>query len=196
MDFLSQTYIALRGPPETQQSPSDTIARLSDRLSPATLLADRRAAVLSLKGLSRDYRSEVGERSLTGLLQVLQNDADVDADIGKAVLETLNVLCEVDEDSSAQSKELGFQHTDVALADEKATNKLFSLIGDQSLYLRLSALQLLITLLQNRRQIVQAYFLKASVGPTSVIAVLDEKREIIRTGTCTNLRFLASGILL
>lgn len=184
MDFLSQTYIALRGPPEAQQSPSDTIARLSDRLSPATLLADRRAAVLSLKGLSRDYRADVGERSLAGLLEVLQNDAEVDADIGKAVLETLNVLCEVNEESSAQAKELSFKHTDTILADEKASNKLFALLGDHSFYLRLSTLQLLNTLLQIRRQVIQAYFLKAPVGPTTVIAVLDEKREIICTGMC------------
>ena len=98
MDFLSQTYIALRGPTGAPQSPSETIARLSDRLSPATLLADRRAAVLSLKGLSRDHKEEVGERALPGLLEVVQNDAEVDADIGKAVLDTLNVLCEVSDD--------------------------------------------------------------------------------------------------
>ena len=79
MDFLSQTYIALRGPTGAPQSASDTIARLSDRLSPATLLADRRAAVLSLKGLARDCKAEVGERSLHGLLEVVQNDAEVDA---------------------------------------------------------------------------------------------------------------------
>lgn len=183
MDFLSQTYIALRGPAETQQqSPTDTIARLSDRLSPATLLADRRAAVLSLKGLSRDYKAEVGDRALHGLLEVLQNDADVDADMGRAVLETLHVLCDVNEESSPQSKELSFKNTDVVLADEKAANKLFALLGDHSFYLRLSALQFLITLLQHRRQVVQAYFLTAPVGPTTVIAVLDEKREIIRTG--------------
>ena len=182
MDFFSQTYNALRGPTGAPQSASDTIARLSDRLSPATLLADRRAAVLALKGLSRDCKAEVGERSLPGLLEVLQNDADVDADIGKAVLDTLNILCEVHEDAPAAAKELSFKHTDTVLANEAATHKLFALLADQSFYLRLAVLQFLVTLLQYRRQVVQAYFLKAPVGPTTVIAILDEKREIIRTG--------------
>jgi hypothetical protein len=182
MDFFSQTYIALRGPTGAPQTAVDAISRLSDRLSPATLLSDRRAAVLSLKGLSRDARADVGERCLLGLLEVLQNDAEVDADIGKAVLDTLNILCEVNEDSTAQSKELSFKHIDVVLADDKTAHKLFALLGDHSFYLRLAILQFLITLLQNRRQVVQGYFLKAPVGPTTVIATLDEKREIIRTG--------------
>lgn len=182
MDFFSQTYIALRGPTGAPQTAQDAIARLSDRLSPATLLSDRRAAVLSIKGLTRDAKAEVGERCLPGLLEVLQNDAEVDADIGKAVLETLNILCEVNEDSTVQAKELSFKHIDAVLANEKAAHKLFALLGDQSSYLRLAILQFLITLLHNRRQVVQGYFLKAPVGPTTVIAILDEKREIIRTG--------------
>ncbi|KIP03586.1 hypothetical protein PHLGIDRAFT_496370 [Phlebiopsis gigantea 11061_1 CR5-6] len=192
MEFLNQTYIALRGPTGAPQTATDAIARLSDRLSPATLLADRRAAVLSLKGLARDCRADVGERALPGLLEVLQNDAEVDSDIGKAVLDTLNLLCEVNEDASAQAKELSFKHTDQVLSTEAATHKLFALLSDQSFYLRLAVLQYLVTLLQNRRQVVQGYFLKAPVGPTTVIAILDERREIIRTEALTMLQLLLS----
>lgn len=184
MDFISQINIALRGPTGQPQSAADTIARLADRLSPSTLLADRRAAVLALKGLSRDCKADVGERALPGLVDVLQNDAEVDADIGKAVLETLIILCEVDENAPAPARELGYAHTDVVLADEKVAQKLFTLMGDHSFYLRYSALQFLSTLLQNRRQTVQAYFLKAPVGVTSLIALLEDKREIIRNGAC------------
>ncbi|KAI0752780.1 p115 like vesicle tethering protein [Daedaleopsis nitida] len=180
MDFFSQINVALRGPTGQPQSAADTIARLADRLSPSTLLADRRAAVLALKGLARDLKADVGERALPGLLDVLQNDAEVDADIGKAVLETLIVLCEVDENAAAPARELGYKHTDAVLADEKVAQKCFALMADQSFYLRFSALQFLSTLLQNRRQLVQAYFLKAPVGVTSLIALLDDKREIIR----------------
>jgi hypothetical protein len=181
MEFLSQTYVALRGPTGIPQTATDTIARLSDRLSPATLLADRRAAVLSLKGLSRDWKAAVGDKALPGLLQVLSNDAEVDSDIGKAVLETLNILCDVDE-STPGAKELGFQYTDQVLATEKAAHTLFALLGDTNFYIRFAVIQYLSTLLQNRRQVVQAYFLKAPVGSTSIINVLEEKREIIRNG--------------
>ncbi|TCD69596.1 hypothetical protein EIP91_007018 [Steccherinum ochraceum] len=193
MEFLSQTYIALRGPTGAPQTPSDAIERLSDRLSPATLLADRRAAVLSLKGLSRDCKAEVGERALSGLVEVLQNDAEVDADIGRAVLETLLVLCDVGEEGvsiSPASKEVGYKHTDLILANEKVAFKLFALLSDQSFYLRLTTLQLLVLLLHSRRQVVQGYFLKAPVGPTTVIAVLEERREIIRNEAITMVQSL------
>lgn len=39
-----------------QQNPQETIDKLCDRLANATLLEDRRAAVLGLKGLSREYQ--------------------------------------------------------------------------------------------------------------------------------------------
>ncbi|KIL68700.1 hypothetical protein M378DRAFT_8167 [Amanita muscaria Koide BX008] len=189
MEFLSQTYVALRGPTGTPQTPEDTIGRLSDRLSPATLLADRRAAVLALKGLVRDWKQDVGDRALPGLLDVLSNDAEVDADIGKAVLETLNLLCDV-EDTTPNSKELGLKHTNQVLANEKAVNTLFALLGYMAFYTRFASLQLISALLQNRRQVVQSYFLKSSAGPASVIAVLEDKREIIRNEAISMVQLL------
>lgn len=178
MEFLSQTYVALRGPTGAPQTAGDTIGRLSDRLSPATLLADRRAAVQALKGLSRDWKQDVGDRALLGLLDVLSTDAEVDSDIGKAVLETLNILCDADSDQ----KEVGFKNTDAVLAAERPTHVLFALLGDSNVYTRLATLQLLATLLVNRRQVVQGYFLKSQVAAASVISVLEDKREIIRNG--------------
>ncbi|KAH8110425.1 hypothetical protein DFH11DRAFT_1621277 [Phellopilus nigrolimitatus] len=181
MEFFSQTYNALRGPTGAPQSALEAIQRLSGRLSPSTLLADRRAAVLSLKGLSRDCKADVGAHALTGLLEVLENDAEIDADIGKAVLETLNILCDVREASpSAESKALGLMNTDEVLKIDKPAEKLFSLLGDPNFYVKYSALQFLATLLHNRRQAMQAYFLKAQSAPANVLATLDDKREIIR----------------
>lgn len=178
MEFFSQTYVALRGPTGQIQTPGDTIGKLVGRLSPATLLADRRAAVLSLKGLARDCKEDVGNQALPGLIEVLANDAEVDTDIGKAVLETLNILCDAEDGPSS----LGFKHTDALVAEEKPLHTVFSLLKDNSFYIRFSALQLLSTLLQNRRQAVQAHFLTAPAGPGSIIAVLEDKREIIRNG--------------
>ncbi|KAI0645108.1 p115 like vesicle tethering protein [Trametes meyenii] len=192
MDFFSQINVALRGPTGQPQSAADTISRLADRLSPSTLLADRRAAVLSLKGLARDWRADVGDRALPGLLDVLQNDAEVDADIGKAVLETLIVLCEVDENAPVPARDLGYKYTDAVLVDDKVAQKLFALMADHSFYLRYSALQFLSALLQNRRQVVQTYFLKAPVGVTSLIALLEDKREIIRNEAIFTIQSLIS----
>ncbi|KAJ2928615.1 hypothetical protein H1R20_g8454, partial [Candolleomyces eurysporus] len=191
MEFFSQTYVALRGPTGQVQTPADTISRLVDRLSPATLLPDRRAAVLALKGLSRDCKEDVGEKALPGLIEVLANDAEVDADIGKAVLETLHALCDA-EDSTPNGKALGFKHSDALLANEKSVHTLFALVKDSNFYTRYSSLQLLSTLLLNRRQAVQSYFLTAPAGPGSIIAVLDDKREIIRNEAITMVQTLIS----
>lgn len=194
MDFLSQTYIALRGPAGAQQSPSETIAKLSDRLSPSTLLADRRAAVLALKGLVRDHRAEVGSRALPGLIQVLQDDADIDPDMGKAVLETLNSLCEVDDASKEKEtdKELSLKHTDYFLNGEQASHTLLKLLGSSQFYVRFTTLQLLSTLLHNRRAVVQNHFLKAQNGVSSIISVLGDKREIIRNESILMIQSLIS----
>ncbi|KAG1734612.1 p115 like vesicle tethering protein [Suillus lakei] len=188
MDFLSQTYIALRGPTGAPQSAQDTIAKLSDRLSPSTLLADRRAAVLALKGLVRDCKEDVGDRALPGLLEVLRNDAEIDAEIAKAVLETITQLCEPDDDS----KDLALKHTDYVIGNEQAVHILFSLLGDTHFYTRYATLQLLSVLLQNRRSQIQGYFLKAPAGASSVIAVLEDKREIIRNESIIMIQMLIS----
>ncbi|KAF9478119.1 hypothetical protein BDN70DRAFT_66874 [Pholiota conissans] len=191
MEFFSQTYVALRGPGGAPQTPTDTIGRLSDRLSPTTLLADRRAAVLALKGLARDCKQEVGERALSGLLESLYNDAEVDADIGKAILETLDILCQT-EDATHGNHELGFKHTDTIVSSDKATHTLFALLADSNFYTRFATLQLLTTLLHNRRQAIQSYFLTAPAGPGSIIAVLEDKREIIRNEAITMVQALIS----
>lgn len=185
MEFFSQTYVALRGPTGQPQTASETIGRLSDRLSPATLLADRRAAVLALKGLSRDHKQDVGDLALSGLLDVLASDAEIDGDIGRAVLETLIILCEVD----PTNKELGFKYTDAVLVTEKITHTLFALLGDNNFYTRFSTIQFLTALLQNRRQVVQGYFHQAPTGARNVIAILEDKREIIRNGEHSLLLF-------
>ncbi len=55
MDFFSRGYTALRGERGQLQSADETIEKLADCLETATLLEDRRAGVLSLKGLVRDW---------------------------------------------------------------------------------------------------------------------------------------------
>ena len=183
MEFFQQTYTALRGPTGVQQTPADTITRISDRLSPSTLLSDRRAAVLALKGLARDHKQLVGIHALPGLLGIIQSDADVDPDIGRAAIETVTVLCDtLDASASYAQRDIGLEHTDKLLENEKTAHKLFALLGDRDYLLRYSACVLLISILQNRPQKVQTYFLKAPVGPGTVIALLEDNKEIVGRG--------------
>jgi hypothetical protein len=76
--------------------------------------------VLTLKGLVRDCKQDVGNRALTGLLEVLSNDAEVDEDIRKAGLETLDLLCDA-EDTTPGSKEWGLKHTNQVLANTRCS---------------------------------------------------------------------------
>jgi hypothetical protein len=184
MEFFQQTYTALRGPTGVQQTPADTITRLSDRLSPSTLLADRRAAVLSLKGLARAHKQLVGAHAMQGLLLIIQTDADIDPDIGRAAIETVAVLCDaLDVAADYALRDVGLEHTDRLLEDEKTAHALFALLaGDRENALRYSACVLLTSLLQNRPQRVQTYFLKAPIGHAPVIALLEGEKEIVSHG--------------
>ncbi|KAJ3096075.1 Vesicle-mediated ER to Golgi transport protein, partial [Phlyctochytrium bullatum] len=56
MDFFFSAYSGLRGEKGQPQNAQDTIDKLTDRVANATLLEDRRGAVLGLKGLARDWR--------------------------------------------------------------------------------------------------------------------------------------------
>jgi hypothetical protein len=56
MEFLSRGYKGLLGEKGQPQSVEDTVVKLVDRATNSTLLEDRRAAILGLKGLSREYR--------------------------------------------------------------------------------------------------------------------------------------------
>jgi hypothetical protein len=123
MDFLSSRYQTLltSAQPITQTADS-TIHKLAGRLDPTCALPDRRAAVLSLKGLARDekYKAEIGQVALGPLVDVvlLGGDAEADAESGKAVLETLGLLCEVvpGENGKIAKGDVGYKHTDALLA--------------------------------------------------------------------------------
>ena len=84
-------------------SPDETIDKLCDMISSASLIEDRRGAVFGLKGLTRDYKlvfyhyesdnlKQVGTKGMNALINVLKTDQN-DVDILKATLETLNILC-------------------------------------------------------------------------------------------------------
>lgn len=92
----------LRNVLETQspakQNATDTINTLSSRLLSATLLEDRRAAILGLRSFAKQYPASVASRSLRALISSLNKDVD-DVDTGKVVLETLLMLFNPNENS-------------------------------------------------------------------------------------------------
>lgn len=77
--------------PPKIQSADETIPTLCDRVESATLIGDRRSAVLGLKSFSRDYRETVIASGLKPLLSTLKRDYEDDSSV-KAILETLLIL--------------------------------------------------------------------------------------------------------
>lgn len=95
---FSSAVTALRGElSAAPQTANETITKLVDKIQTSPSVDDRRTAVLGLKGLSRDWKVEVGREALPSLIAVLVHDSPHDVDIAKAVLETLMSLCETAE---------------------------------------------------------------------------------------------------
>lgn len=88
-----------------KQTAADTISTLSSRLSSATLLEDRRAAILGLRSFAKEYPASVASGALRGLIASLTKDAD-DVDTLKVVLETLLALFHPNEDSPEAADEI------------------------------------------------------------------------------------------
>ncbi|KAL1923427.1 uncharacterized protein VTP21DRAFT_8407 [Calcarisporiella thermophila] len=178
MDFFTKGYSALRGDKGQHQSASDTIDRLCDRLANATLLEDRRAAVLSLKGLAKDYRNEVGARGLTILLKALEQDG-LDVDTLRAILETLNIICSV-EDEKEPLNDPGAIFTEEFVRDPNNVTLVLDALNQEDSYVRYSCVKLLSTLLKNKSQRLQECILISPMGISRLVGLLDDRREFIR----------------
>ena len=81
-----------------KQNATSTIATLSGRLQSATLLEDRRAAILGLRSFAKVYPASVASGALRSLISCLNRDVE-DVDTTKIILETLLMLFNPDESS-------------------------------------------------------------------------------------------------
>ncbi|SAM08529.1 hypothetical protein [Absidia glauca] len=178
MDFFSRGYSALRGERGQPQSADETIERLADCLETATLLEDRRAGVLSLKGLVKDWPETVGDKSLPALIKVLHSDYR-DVDITKSLLETLTILCTKDKQKNLDGDK-SERFTDYFLQDSSNVTLLLDILEEFDFYIRFSTIKLLSTLLFNRPKRIQECILTSPMGITRLVDLLDDKRDIIR----------------
>ncbi|KAI8380584.1 p115 like vesicle tethering protein [Choanephora cucurbitarum] len=177
MDFFSRGYTALRGERGQPQSADETIEKLADCLETATLLEDRRAGVLSLKGLARDWPEEVGNKSFPGLIKVLHADYK-DIDITKSLLETITILCTVQHQHDKDDR--GFKFTDYFIEDSRNVTILLDILEEFDFYVRYNTIKLLSTLLANRSKRIQECILTNPMGISLLVDMLDDKRDVIR----------------
>ncbi|EGY22638.1 intracellular protein transport protein USO1 [Verticillium dahliae VdLs.17] len=140
-----------------KQSVSDTISVLSGRLSSATLLEDRRAAILGLRSFAKDFPATVASGALRSLIGSLSNDGE-DVDTVKVVLETLLMLFNPNQDSPEASDEIVLWLADEFTQRQDNITLLLDFLEEADFYSRLYSLQLLTAILSARAERTEELF--------------------------------------
>ncbi|KAF2744696.1 hypothetical protein M011DRAFT_407967 [Sporormia fimetaria CBS 119925] len=145
-----------------KQTATETISTLCSRLSSATLLEDRRAAILGLRSFAKEYPASVASGALRGLIACLTKDGE-DVDTTKVVLETLLMLFNPNEDSRQDNITI-----------------LLDLLETPDFYSRLYSLQLIQAIFNARAERTQECILTAPLGTPRLVATLDDPRDAVR----------------
>jgi intracellular protein transport protein USO1 len=166
-----------------RQTATETISTLSSRLNNATLLEDRRAAILGLRSFAKEYPASVASGALRGLIGCLTKDSD-DVDTIKVVLETLLSLFNPNEDSPEASEEITLWLTDEFTQRQDNIQILLDLLESTEFHSRLYSLKLITAMFSARPDRTQECVLTAALGTSRLVATLDDPREPIRNGRC------------
>ncbi|KAK4552021.1 Vesicle-mediated ER to Golgi transport protein [Recurvomyces mirabilis] len=203
----------LKTPP--LQTATATIDTLSGRLQSATLLEDRRAAILGLRSFAKQYPASVAGGSVRELIATLRRDGlgeagsskderggkgeegSGDVDTIRLVLETLLMLCNPDSNSPEASDELAYFMADEFSMRQENVTLLLSLLDPTSSYAdyysRLYSVQLLQATCAARPERLQECVLGAPLGVSRLVGVLDDGRDAVRNAGLLLLVDLTSG---
>ncbi|KAI1753117.1 p115 like vesicle tethering protein [Xylaria castorea] len=179
--------IAAAAPPK--QSVGDTITVLSGRLGSATLLEDRRAAILGLRSFAKDYPASVASGALRSLIGCLSSDGE-DIDTVKVVLETLLMLFSPNQDSPEASEEIALWLADEFTQRQENITLLLDFLETTDFHSRLYSLQLLVAILAARTERTEECVSSAPLGIPRLVAVLEDRRDAIRNEALTLLTYL------
>ncbi|CAO1635037.1 unnamed protein product [Parajaminaea phylloscopi] len=193
VEWLGRQYSALSKGAAANQTLVQTITTLATRLTEAAKtenpVQERRAAILSLKGLAKDHAKEVGQYAgkelldcLVGFVAVAPPDSAND-DVARSLLESLLAVCTPPEPAPAtQGRFVGLKRPvpvpespalDLFLEDSKPMHALLPLLAPQrTFYLRFAALQLLALLLRHRKVKVQSHVLTSPGGCGAILECL------------------------
>ena len=163
----------------TKQTATDTINTLSSRLQTATLLEDRRAAILGLRSFAKLYPASVASGALRELISSLRKDGE-DADTIKVVLETLLMLFAPDDNSPEASEEISLWLADEFTQRQDNITVVLDLLESREFYSRLYALQLISYVSTSRPERTQECIFSAPLGVSRLVATLDDSREAVR----------------
>lgn len=163
-----------------KQSVGETITVLSARLGSATLLEDRRAAILGLRSFAKDFPASVASGALRSLIGSLAKDGE-DVDTVKVVLETLLMLFNPNDESPEASDEIALWLADEFTQRHENITLLLNFLDSADIYSRLYSLQLLSAILSARTERTEESIFTAPLGISRLVAVLDDSREAVRT---------------
>lgn len=172
-----------------KQSVSETITVLSGRLGSATLLEDRRAAILGLRSFAKDYPASVASGALRSLIGCLSADGE-DVDTVRVVLETLLMLFSPNQDSPEASEEIALWLADEFTQRQENITLLLDFLETADFYSRLYSLQLLVAILAARTERTEECISLAPLGIPRLVAVLEDRRDAIRNEALTLLTYL------
>ncbi|KAI2004616.1 isoleucine--tRNA ligase [Ophidiomyces ophidiicola] len=162
-----------------RQTATDTINTLSSRLQSATLLEDRRAAILGLRSFAKEFPASVASGALRALISSLRNDAE-DVDTTKVVLETLLMLFAPEQSSPEASEELALWLADEFTQRQDNITILLDLLESSDFYSRLYSLQLISQISSARPERTQECIFTAPLGISRLVTTLGDPREPIR----------------
>jgi hypothetical protein len=151
----------------------ETVDKLCDRVLNSTFLEDKRAAVLGLKGLSKEYTLEVGTKGMPILISTLISpEYNSDIEMVKSILDALINICgDVDN---------GVQFTEIFIKDHKNLICVLNLLQETDFHIRYNCIELVKILLQNKRKLLQDSILTSGSGLSRLMDLLDDNREVIR----------------
>ncbi|KAH8161898.1 hypothetical protein CIB48_g6349 [Xylaria polymorpha] len=172
-----------------KQSVGDTITVLSGRLGSATLLEDRRAAILGLRSFAKDYPASVASGALRSLIGCLSADGE-DVDTVRVVLETLLMLFSPNQDSPEASEEIALWLADEFTQRQENITLLLDFLETTDFYSRLYSLQLLVAILAARTERTEECISSAPLGIPRLVAVLEDRRDAIRNEALALLIYL------
>ncbi|KAI0456024.1 p115 like vesicle tethering protein [Xylaria acuta] len=172
-----------------KQSVGDTITVLSGRLGSATLLEDRRAAILGLRSFAKDYPASVASGALRSLIACLSADGE-DVDTVRVVLETLLMLFNPNQDSPEASEEIALWLADEFTQRQENITLLLDFLEATDFYSRLYSLQLLVAILAARTERTEECVSSAPLGIPRLVAVLEDRRDAVRNEALTLLTYL------
>lgn len=163
-----------------KQTATDTIATLSGRLQSATLLEDRRAAILGLRSFAKEYPASVASGALRSLIGGLNKDVE-DVDSTKVTLETLLMLFNPNEASPEASDDIALWLADEFTQRQENITALLDLLPAPEFFSRLYSLQLISAISSARPERTQECVYIAPLGVSRLVAVLEDRREAVRS---------------